>query len=104
MGESKRSHHYGAVIYLDLDNFKPLNDIHGHGMGDLLLIEVGSRLKGCVRAADTVARWRRRICGAVRTLPPQLDEARVQAIAVAEKIRGCLAERYVLRSARRTGH
>ncbi|MFZ7310866.1 diguanylate cyclase domain-containing protein [Comamonas jiangduensis] len=100
MGESKRSHHYGAVIYLDLDNFKPLNDIHGHGMGDLLLIEVGSRLKGCVRAADTVAR----IGGdefvvLLRTLPPQLDEARVQAIAVAEKIRGCLAERYVLRSA-----
>nr|WP_281355039.1 GGDEF domain-containing protein [Comamonas jiangduensis] len=100
MGESKRSHHYGALIYLDLDNFKLLNDIHGHGMGDLLLIEVGSRLKGCVRGADTVAR----IGGdefvvLLRTLPPQRDEACVQAIAVAEKIRGCLAERYVLRSA-----
>nr|WP_217451119.1 diguanylate cyclase [Comamonas jiangduensis] len=97
MRESKRSHYYGAVIYLDLDNFKPLNDTHGHGMGDLLLIEVGSRLKGCVRGADTVAR----IGGdefvvLLRTLSQQQDEAHVQAISVAEKIRARLAERYVL--------
>ncbi|MNG13001.1 Diguanylate cyclase DosC [compost metagenome] len=100
MADSKRSHHYGALLYLDLDNFKPLNDLHGHGMGDLLLIEVASRLKGCVREADTVAR----IGGdefvvLLRTLDTQREEASEQAIAVAEKIRARLAERYVLRPA-----
>jgi diguanylate cyclase (GGDEF)-like protein/PAS domain S-box-containing protein len=54
---SKRSHLYGALIFLDLDNFKPLNDTHGHAAGDILLIEVANRLKSCVRDMDTVARF-----------------------------------------------
>ncbi len=99
MGESKRSLHYGALLYLDLDNFKPLNDSHGHGMGDLLLIEVASRLKECVREADTVAR----IGGdefvvLLRTLDIQRAEASKQASAIAEKIRARLAECYVLQA------
>ncbi|WP_347986469.1 EAL domain-containing protein [Methylomonas sp. AM2-LC] len=48
--------HYGAVLMLDLDNFKNLNDTMGHNFGDLLLIEVALRLKACVSAIDTVAR------------------------------------------------
>ena len=44
-------------MFLDLDNFKPLNDQHGHDAGDMLLIEVAHRLKQCVREADTVARF-----------------------------------------------
>lgn len=47
---------YGALMYIDLDNFKTLNDTHGHGVGDLLLIEAARRLKNCVRELDTVAR------------------------------------------------
>lgn len=98
MSDSKRSHHHGALIYLDLDNFKPLNDLHGHGMGDLLLIEVAARLKGCVREADTVAR----IGGdefvvLLRALDTPWKEACEHALAIAEKIRARLAERYVLR-------
>ena len=54
---SKRSGSFGALIFLDLDNFKPLNDAHGHGVGDLLLVEVANRLKASVRAIDTVARF-----------------------------------------------
>lgn len=100
MGESKRSHYYGAVIYMDLDNFKPLNDVYGHGLGDLLLIEVGSRLKGCVRAVDTVARiGGDEFVALLRSLSQKQEEACEQAMAVAEKIRSCLAERYVLRPA-----
>jgi diguanylate cyclase (GGDEF)-like protein len=54
---SRRSGHFGAVLFLDLDNFKPLNDRHGHAVGDLLLVEVARRLLHCVREVDTVARF-----------------------------------------------
>jgi diguanylate cyclase (GGDEF)-like protein/PAS domain S-box-containing protein len=56
LSASKRNEHYGALLYLDLDNFKPLNDTHGHPLGDLLLIEVAARLRACVREMDTVSR------------------------------------------------
>lgn len=56
LAHSERSGQYGAVIYLDLDNFKPLNDLYGHLAGDLLLQEVGRRLAHCIREQDTVAR------------------------------------------------
>lgn len=57
LAASKRSGRYGALMFVDLDNFKPLNDRHGHFVGDLLLIEAGKRLKSCVREMDTVARF-----------------------------------------------
>lgn len=47
---------YGVLIYIDLDNFKNLNDTHGHEIGDLLLQQVAQRLRVSVREADTVAR------------------------------------------------
>lgn len=56
LASSDRSGRCGAVLFLDLDNFKPLNDRHGHAVGDLLLREVASRLERCVRPSDTVAR------------------------------------------------
>src|SRR5690606_31761416 len=45
-----------ALVYLDLDDFKEVNDTLGHGFGDRLLAEVGKRLQACVRSTDTVAR------------------------------------------------
>ena len=54
--QSERSGKMLAVCYLDLDNFKPINDEFGHAVGDFLLVDVAQRLKTSVRAGDTVAR------------------------------------------------
>ena len=45
-----------AVLYIDLDNFKPVNDRYGHGVGDQVLIQIAERLKLCFRSTDTLAR------------------------------------------------
>jgi diguanylate cyclase (GGDEF)-like protein/PAS domain S-box-containing protein len=56
MSRARRSPQTLAVLYLDLDGFKAVNDIHGHAVGDQLLIEVGRRLDACVRLTDCVCR------------------------------------------------
>ena len=56
MAQTERGGKILAICYLDLDNFKPINDRFGHSSGDSLLIEVAQRLKTCVRAGDTVSR------------------------------------------------
>ncbi|MBI5626843.1 MAG: diguanylate cyclase [Nitrosomonadales bacterium] len=94
---SRRSGRYGAVMFIDLDNFKPLNDAHGHVAGDLLLIEAARRITQCVRAVDTVARF-----GGDEfvVILGELDicesGSAAQANIVAEKIRASLAEPYFL--------
>ncbi len=98
---SKRSAIYGALMFLDLDNFKALNDKHGHSAGDLLLVEVASRLKSCVREIDTVARFGGDefvvLLGEL-ALDPQ--DSKSQADVIAEKIRLVLAAPYLMSMAR----
>jgi diguanylate cyclase (GGDEF)-like protein/hemerythrin-like metal-binding protein/PAS domain S-box-containing protein len=97
MAASKRSGRYGALMFLDLDNFKPLNDTHGHGVGDLLLIEVAGRINSCVREVDTVARFGGDEFVVMLTeLEVDKAESTAQAGIVAEKIRAALAEPYIL--------
>jgi diguanylate cyclase (GGDEF)-like protein/PAS domain S-box-containing protein len=97
MAASKRRGHYGAVMFLDLDNFKPLNDTHGHNVGDLLLIEVAHRITDCVREMDTVARFGGdEFVVVLSELDADKELSTAQASIVAEKIRATLAEPYLL--------
>ena len=57
MRQAEREKRKVAVLMLDLDGFKQVNDKHGHAVGDRLLKEAAARLRGCLRAADTVARF-----------------------------------------------
>lgn len=57
MYEMKRTKKYSALFFIDLDNFKSLNDTQGHNVGDVLLFQVAQRLKHCIREVDTVARF-----------------------------------------------
>ena len=97
MTASSRSGLNGALLFLDLDNFKTLNDTLGHDLGDLLLQQVGQRLTDCVRGEDTVARL-----GGDEFVVMLLDlsENNLESVAlakrIAEKIRERLNEPYLL--------
>jgi len=56
LAAAQRSHKQGAVLFIDLDRFKPVNDLYGHEIGDKLLQEASRRLLKCVRAEDLVGR------------------------------------------------
>ena len=97
IASSRRSGRYAAVMFLDLDNFKPLNDAFGHEVGDLLLVEVGKRLTRCVREFDTVARFGGdEFVVLLHDLDVDRDASSSQAAVVAEKIRATLAVPYSL--------
>jgi diguanylate cyclase (GGDEF)-like protein/PAS domain S-box-containing protein len=96
---SSRNKQYAALMFIDLDGFKLLNDTHGHEVGDLLLIEVAERLRLSVREIDTVARL-----GGDEfvVLIQDLSESRPTAIehaqAVGQKILDSLNANYQLKS------
>lgn len=97
MFASHRSGRYGALMFIDLDNFKPLNDRHGHDAGDRLLAEAARRLSLCVRESDTVARFGGdEFVVILSELSKDRSDSYAQAEAVAEKIRVQLAEPYTL--------
>lgn len=95
---SARNGQHGAVMFLDLDNFKTLNDTKGHDIGDLLLVEVAERLSSCVRDGDTVARLGGdEFVVVLETLSTVEEEAATQAERVAEKIQAALNQPYQLK-------
>jgi len=94
---SARNGQHGAVMFLDMDRFKALNDSKGHDIGDLLLIEVAKRLQDCVRDVDTVARLGGDEFVVVLEGLSDADlEAATAAELVAEKIRTALSQPYQL--------
>jgi len=98
MAASKRSGRYGALMFMDLDNLKSVNDTHGHSVGDALLIEVAQRISSCVRDTDTVARF-----GGDEfvVVLGELDADRSESLKlsgiVAEKVRAVLDKPFVLK-------
>jgi diguanylate cyclase (GGDEF)-like protein/PAS domain S-box-containing protein len=94
---SKRSGRQRALLFIDLDNFKSLNDTLGHAVGDLLLKEVGERLTGCIRAVDTAARvGGDEFVVILEDLGKTSEEAAARAGSVAEKILSSITQPYVL--------
>jgi len=94
----KRSRCHALLMFLDLDDFKLVNDAHGHAVGDLLLIETAARLKGCVREMDTVARFGGdEFVVLIGDLDADQARAGAQAEGVAEKIRTALAMPYAVK-------
>jgi diguanylate cyclase (GGDEF)-like protein/PAS domain S-box-containing protein len=97
MAASTRSGKIGALLFLDLDNFKALNDTLGHDIGDLLLQQVAERLSGCVRDGDTVARLGGdEFVVILEELSTNKLEAAERTELVAEKLFATLRETYHL--------
>ena len=96
---SARHQREGALLYIDLDNFKTLNDTRGHDVGDLLLQQVAQRLVACVRDNDTVARLGGdEFVVMLEDLSENSLEAAKQAKDVGQKIIACLNVAYQLAS------
>ncbi len=90
-----RNQHHGALMLIDMDNFKSLNDTLGHDKGDLMLQEVARRLLACMRGSDTVARLGGdEFVVLVDDMGPQRELAILHATAVAEKVVQALARPY----------
>ena len=101
---SKRSSSHIAVLFVDLNKFKYLNDTYGHETGDLMLIEVAGRIKKQVRETDTVARLGGdEFVILLEGLGADAQQASLHTASVTEKIRQALTEEYILGDIRHHG-
>jgi diguanylate cyclase (GGDEF)-like protein/PAS domain S-box-containing protein len=97
LDNAKRQQQGGALLFIDLDNFKTLNDTLGHDKGDLLLQQVAQRLNTCVRSVDTVARLGGdEFVVMLEGLSEDAQALALEAQGVGEKILAQLAQPYAL--------
>ena len=95
---SQRSGQHGALLFIDLDKFKTINDVLGHAVGDEMLVEVAARILACVRESDTVARLGGdEFIVLMPDLGQEPEPASQRTAMVAEKIRAALGAPYQLR-------
>ena len=94
---SARSKKFGALLYLDMDKFKTLNDTQGHEAGDALLVEVATRMKFCVREVDTLARFGGdEFVVLIEEIGAEEADATQHTALISEKIRAVLATSYII--------
>ncbi|MFJ1468204.1 EAL domain-containing protein [Massilia orientalis] len=95
LGIARNEPQLGALLFLDLDNFKDLNDTRGHVAGDHLLLQVAQRIVACVRASDTVARLGGdEFVVMLDAIGVDEDEARLHAEVLAEKVLAAVSAPY----------
>ena len=88
IASNRRTGNYSAMIVIDFDNFKEINDNYGHMIGDLFLIEASNRIATCIRESDTVARLGGdEFIVLLNNLNTNKDLAYIEAMKVSEKIR-----------------
>lgn len=101
---SNRDKYHGALVFIDLDNFKDINDTAGHPVGDGLLVQVANRLQEVVRDWDTVARLGGdEFVLILKGFPADPAEAATKVEKVCEKVRDVLNQPYLLDSTEYTG-
>jgi len=97
MYNMKRTKKFSALFFIDLDNFKSLNDTQGHSVGDILLCQVADRLISCVREVDTVARFGGdEFVVILDALHEDKESSTKQAQTIAEKMRLSVSALYLL--------
>jgi len=104
MARAHRQHTLCALLFVDIDQFKPLNDTHGHEWGDRLLTEAAQRMLAMVRETDTVARvGGDEFVVLLTDLGPEPELAHRQTAVIAEKLSRTLAQPYELQAPEASG-
>jgi diguanylate cyclase (GGDEF)-like protein/PAS domain S-box-containing protein len=95
---SVRHNNHGALLFIDLDHFKILNDSKGHNIGDILLVEAAKRLQACIRKVDTAARLGGdEFVILLGDLGEEEEQAASEVEAICEKILSALSQPYALK-------
>lgn len=98
LANSARSGRHGAIMFIDLDNFKAINDTKGHDIGDLILIEVARRLQSCMREGDTVSRLSGdEFVVMLQDIGTEAEHVATQAEEVGKKILAAIDQPYLIR-------